>query len=81
MANTDFKDFFLGLDEVRRASFARTARTTQGYILTHLIYARRAPRPPLLNRLIAASLKFGGPSESELFTFFYSRPEKKRGVA
>jgi hypothetical protein len=73
MDSPNFKDFFLGLGVVERQAFASRAGTTVGYVQTHLIYARKVPRRPLLDALVIACAAQGGPSRQQLLAFFYDQ--------
>ena len=53
----DFKEFYFSLSKAQRQSFAQKAGTTVRYIECHLVYARRVPRPKLMNGLVTASRK------------------------
>lgn len=73
----DFKKFFQGLDNANQVQFALEAKTTVGYIKTHLIYGRKIPKPKLFNRLADCCEKFeSGITRSDLFNFFYSEDKK-----
>lgn len=72
MAEPDFKQFFLGLNDRQRERFAKDAGTTVGYLMAHGIHARKRPKQELFAGLVKACAKHDGPSEGDLLKFFYS---------
>jgi hypothetical protein len=71
---TDFKKFYRSLDQKQRAEVAKRARTSIGYIETHLLVARRVPRPKLMTMLAAALIAMGwNGSQKDLVAQFYSK--------
>lgn len=78
MRMADFRDQYLALDQKRRKRFARLAKTTTGYIRTHLIAPptrRRIPRPDLIDRMVKAGQLVGMPiSKQRLLAYFYEDP-------
>lgn len=72
MAKQDFKGFFLALDESDRARFAKAAGTTVGYLMAHVIHARKRPKQDLFMGLVKACRLHDGPPEEQMLKFFYS---------
>ena len=65
----NFKEFFLSLDSVSRARYAKRARTTTGYIAGHLLNRYKVPRKALMINLAKASN--GAITLQDLINFFY----------
>lgn len=66
-----FPDFFLQLDEKKRARLASLAGTTVEYIEHHLLPGRRVPRRKLVLKLVGAAGKLGhSVTPGELLTDF-----------
>lgn len=77
---TDFKTFYRSLTKEQKTEFASDVGTTNRYIETHLVYARKIPGPKLMERIYAACIKFGADfSKADLIAFFYE-PNKDREV-
>lgn len=64
-----FRDYFLTLDEKQQAAYAKRAKTTPGYIRSHLVSRNKIPRRKLLERLAKASR--GMVSYREVLQHFY----------
>lgn len=68
----DFKKYYQSLSASKKQAFADEAETTVQYITTHLIYARKIPKPKLLNGLARACEKLkSGITKEMLLNFFY----------
>ena len=70
MADSDFKQFFLALNDQRRERVAKNAGTTVGYLMAHVIHARKRPKDDLFEGLVRACRIHRGPSEEDLLRFF-----------
>jgi hypothetical protein len=65
-------DYFNSLSKEERDAYGRRAKTSAGYIRTHLVAPpsrRRVPRPALMRRLAEASN--GAVTYEELLAYFY----------
>ncbi|WP_186215893.1 hypothetical protein [Burkholderia gladioli] len=68
----DLKTFYRSLSAADKKLFATAADTTTDYIETHLVYARKIPRPESMERLVEACEQFGAPfDKAALLLFFY----------
>lgn len=81
MAEANFKAFFLGLNDRQRERFAKDAGTTVGYLMAHVIDARKRPMDKLFIGLVKACAKHAGPSENQLLKFFYATDRTRVRVA
>jgi hypothetical protein len=64
----NFATWYEGLQETQKTSFARRAKTTRGYIESHLLAPYKIPRAEAMNNLASASGEF---TVAELAAWFY----------
>ena len=75
----DFRAFFLAMSELEKATYAKKAGTTAGYIQAHLITRYKVPRKKLMQSLADAS--GDKVSVADLTNFFYAKFEIKEKEA
>lgn len=69
---SDFKSLYAGLNADQRKDFAEIAGTSRRYIECHLLYARKLPGAPLMQRLWEACEAYKAPfTRADLLKFFY----------
>jgi hypothetical protein len=73
----DFASWYDRLPDDKKSSFARRAKTTRGYIESHLLAPYKIPRAEAMNNLAAASGEF---SVAELAAWFYQSSLVRKGV-
>lgn len=74
----DFAAWYDGLDPAGRARFAARAKTTTGYIESHLLAPYKIPRAEAMQNLAAASGHF---TVGELAAWFYQTSLARRNRA
>lgn len=68
MNEPTFPSWYDSMTPRQRASYARRAKTTPGYIESHLLAPYKVPRPRKMKNLAAASGRF---TVGELAAWFY----------
>jgi hypothetical protein len=69
---SDFKALYTSLNADQRKNFAEIAGTSRRYIECHLLYARKLPGAPLMQRLWEACEAYNASfTRGDLLKFFY----------
>lgn len=67
-------ELWLTLDSGARAKFAKTARSTENYIRNAIVYGRKWPKVPTVERIAVACNEAGMDiSPEDLLVWFYRR--------
>lgn len=77
MSEKNFALWYEGLPNDKKSAFARKAKTTRGYIESHLLAPYKIPRAEAMNNLAAATGEF---TVAELAAWFYQASLVRKGV-